>query len=300
MGSKKSTKAKGSRAGSLSAGRPPTAAKPKASVSAKATRTVINKLHQINKQLVRAKSAGNEAQVKDLQTQVDALGGLPRYQQASIQGQSIERGGDSSLVLMQWLKDAGVVGQLKTSHARLKLLEVGALSIKNACATSGIFDVQRIDLHSQADGILQQDFMERPIPQTGEEKFHIISLSLVLNFVPDAEGRGEMLRRTCQFLERNQIGDGSSETAATHYPSLFLVLPAPCVTNSRYMDEKRLTLLMAHLGYSLIQRKQTTKLVYYLWHWKPILELKRQGFAKTQVNPGVTRNNFAIVLKRSK
>ena len=256
----------GKRSGkSLSSGRPPNVTKPKASLSSQATRTLIRSHHQLNKKLETAKSKGNDAEVEELQKQIEALGGLKSYQQASIQGQSNDRGGDSSVVLMKWLEPTA--DALSKVEPKLRLLEVGALSTSNLCSKSGHFDVQRIDLNSQGDGILQQDFMERPLPESAAEQFDIISLSLVLNYVPDAPGRGDMLKRTCQFLDTRHRIDRDAAVQAV-FPALFLVLPAPCITNSRYMDEGRLGEIMGSLGYVLLQRKQTAKLVYYLWQLK--------------------------------
>jgi 25S rRNA (adenine2142-N1)-methyltransferase len=283
---------------SLSSGRPPNVTKPKASLSSQATRTLIRSHHQLNKKLEIAKSKGNDAEVEDLQKQIEELGGLKSYQQASIQGQSNDRGGDSSVVLMKWLEPTADV--LSKAEPRLRLLEVGALSTSNACSKSGHFDVQRIDLNSQGDGILQQDFMERPLPKSAAEQFDIISLSLVLNYVPDAPGRGEMLKRTCQFLDTRHRIDRDAAVQAV-FPALFLVLPAPCITNSRYMDEGRLGEIMGSLGYVLLQRKQTAKLVYYLWQLKSLpsearTKTKTRKFPKKEVNPGAGRNNFSVIV----
>jgi 25S rRNA (adenine2142-N1)-methyltransferase len=283
---------------SLSSGRPPNVTKPKASLSSQATRTLIRSHHQLNKKLEIAKSKGNDAEVEDLQKQIEELGGLKSYQQASIQGQSNDRGGDSSVVLMKWLEPTADV--LSKAEPKLRLLEVGALSTSNACSKSGHFDVQRIDLNSQSDGILQQDFMERPLPKSAAEQFDIISLSLVLNYVPDAPGRGEMLKRTCQFLDTRHRIDRDAAVQAV-FPALFLVLPAPCITNSRYMDEGRLGEIMGSLGYVLLQRKQTAKLVYYLWQLKSLpsearTKTKTRKFPKKEVNPGAGRNNFSVIV----
>jgi 25S rRNA (adenine2142-N1)-methyltransferase len=283
---------------SLSSGRPPNVTKPKASLSSQATRTLIRSHHQLNKKLEIAKSKGNDAEVEDLQKQIEELGGLKSYQQASIQGQSNDRGGDSSVVLMKWLEPTADV--LSKAEPKLRLLEVGALSTSNACSKSGHFDVQRIDLNSQGDGILQQDFMERPLPKSAAEQFDIISLSLVLNYVPDAPGRGEMLKRTCQFLDTRHRIDRDAAVQAV-FPALFLVLPAPCITNSRYMDEGRLGEIMGSLGYVLLQRKQTAKLVYYLWQLKSLpsearTKTKTRKFPKKEVNPGAGRNNFSVIV----
>ncbi|KAK4569856.1 25S rRNA (adenine2142-N1)-methyltransferase [Recurvomyces mirabilis] len=277
----------------LANGRPPTAARPKTSLSSKQTAKQIRTYHQLNRKLALAQSKGNDAETDELKKRMDELGGLKIYQLASIQGQANDRGGDSSTVLMEWLKP--VAKDMASSSKKVRLLEVGALSTTNACSKSGLFEIQRIDLNSQAEGIVQQDFMQRPLPTHDHEMFDVISLSLVLNFVPDAEARGEMLKRTCQFLVARTL----PERLKGIFPALFLVLPAPCVTNSRYMNEERLTCMMASLGYVLLQRRMSAKLLYYLWQRRDGPAVKEQDFVKTQVNPGAGRNNFCVVLKRT-
>lgn len=246
----------------------------------------------MNKSLAQAESAGNGQQAESLRAQLDALGGLETYQQASIQGQESRRGGDSSVVLVDWLKPTLETGGCSQ---KLKLLEVGALSNRNACSLCGFFYVERIDLNSQGDGIIKQDFMERPIPNSAtNDYFDIISLSLVVNFVPDLAQRGEMLRRVTRFLTRT---NSSMSRGANLLPALFLVLPAPCVTNSRYMTELQLAAIMESLGFCLSRRKQSTKLIYYLWQWKEaVAENAKQNFPKVLLNDGRSRNNFSIVL----
>jgi len=172
---------------------------------------------------------------------------------------------------------------------RLRMLEVGALSVDNMCSKSGLFDVSRIDLHSETPGIEQQDFMMRPMPSDESEKFDIISLSLVLNYVANPEQRGEMLRRTCEFLA---VEEGEDRIA----PLLFLVLPAPCVNNSRYLNEERLVQIMKSLGYSVREKKCTAKLAYYLWSLDEHQTPSNLAFRKEEVHPGKTRNNFCILL----
>lgn len=49
-----------------------------------------------------------------------------------------------------------------------------------------------LDLHSRHPQIEEQDFMDRPSPaQSGEALYDVVSCSLVLNFVPSPEGRGQ-------------------------------------------------------------------------------------------------------------
>ncbi|PHH80014.1 hypothetical protein CDD80_3143 [Ophiocordyceps camponoti-rufipedis] len=273
----------------IQAGRPPTA-KPRRTMSRKASRTLINRHHQLEKQRRQAAAAGDAAAAAAASAELASAGGLVRYQEASLQGQSLERGGDTSRLLLQWLPSHGV------GTMRIRMLEVGALSTRNACSACGRFDMVRIDLGSREAGILQQDFMERPLPETEADKFDVISLSLVLNFVPDAESRGRMLARTLSFLRIAAGGASSGTTAGPAPPSLFMVLPRSCVTNSRYLTEARLKEFMGVLGYELVKAKTTQKLAYSLWTRSRNVSLVDVSLTKSEVNPGRARNNFAITL----
>lgn len=283
----------------LSHGRPLTTYhKPSASLSSKATRTLIRSHHQLNKALTKATAHGDTISASDIQARIERQGGLQAYQAASITGQKCERGGDSSRVLMEWL--APLDKEPCRDRCRLRMLEVGALRTDNACSRCSFLDVTRIDLHAQGPGILQQDFMQRPLPASEKDKVDIISLSLVLNYVPEASARGDMLKRTCSFLRVPQY-EAADILTRDFFPSVFLVLPAPCVNNSRYLTEARLTEMMEGLGFVMIRRKMSAKLVYYLWRWKYTAKgwedvEKVKSFRKEEIRPGGKRNNFAIVL----
>jgi 25S rRNA (adenine2142-N1)-methyltransferase len=283
-------------------------------LSSKTTRTLIRSHHTLQKQLSAALSAGNVGLAESLRSEIDAQGGLAKYQQASIFGQSSERGGDSSRVLMQWIEELRLGGKESSIRAadrdddkmkapKLRLLEVGSLSTDNACARSGLFAMTRIDLHSQHADILEQDFMQRPIPLAKDrdvEAFDLVSLSLVVNYVGDAAGRGDMLRRVADFLRhsggpREQRLVGTWEQ--TMLPGLFLVLPAPCVQNSRYLTEEQLELVMQGLGYVLVRKKISNKLVYYLWQLEDVCRGRQFTVSKKELRTGKDRNNFAIVLR---
>lgn len=279
---------------SLSRGRPPTAHKPQASLSSKATRGIIRTHHQLQKHLASALKTHDEKKIQALKKQIEANGGLTSYQKASITGQSNERGGDTSRQLMDWLGEGDAVPQ--SAMQDLSMLEVGALSPNNACAKAGI-KMTRIDLKSNHLNIEEQDFMERPIPTRDSDRFDIISLSLVLNYVPEPGARGEMLRRTCSFLKRSTVDASSAERPLSIPPSLFLVLPKPCVINSRYLTEKHLEMIMVGLGFRQVQRKLSDKLYYSLWEYDPEATWKSHKVLKTVINPGRARNNFCIVLR---
>jgi 25S rRNA (adenine2142-N1)-methyltransferase len=137
--------------------------------------------------------------------------------------------------------------------------------------------------------------MERPLPGNESERFDIISLSLVLNYVPEPKERGEMLRRTTQFLRAPGRYIDDLQLSA-NFPSLFLVLPAPCVANSRYLDEEKLAAMMESLGYVKVATKTTQRLVYYLWRRDRVCKGKGGSFSKKEIRSGPTRNNFAVVL----
>lgn len=199
---------------------------------------------------------------------------------------------------MEWIKELQKTGPVMPRETKLRVLEVGCLSSKNAISRSPLFDVTRIDLNGREACIESQDFMERPIPSGDDtsSKFDIISLSLVVNYVPDAPGRGAMLRRTLSFLRPTTDLD-QADPLGQFFPSLFLVLPRPCVDNSRYLTEDHLAAIMESLGYVLVRRKLSSKLIYGLWHLSDPTAVQRKiRFKKKEVNPGAARNNFAIVV----
>jgi len=284
------SKKKDRRARLLSSTRP-SFSKPTSSLSSRQTRSLVRTQHTMRKKLSNALAKKDVTTATALKEQIEASGGLKKYQEASMQGQSEERGGDSSKVLMEWLYERNITKVEK----RLRLLEVGALKPDNACARSGLFDLERIDLHSRHSTIKEEDFMLRPIPTVEYrevEGFDIVSLSLVINFEGDARVRGKMLKRVKSFFRRPIIIGG----ARMLYPTLFLVLPAPCVTNSRYLDESLLAAMMRSMGYVQIEKKMSAKLVYYLWSYDEEEGDIDWSFKKKEINPGKSRNNFAIIL----
>ena len=268
--------------------------KPAPTLSSRTTRFLVRSHHNLRKKLSAAVVRGDVGEAQAIQTEIDALGGLPSYQAASIQGQSTQRGGDTSKVLIDWLTFGGIEESKPVIKGRaFRMLEVGSLRPDNACSRSGLFEMERIDIHSQHPVIKEQNFMERPVCAAeflDSEGFDIVSLSLVLNFVGDPAERGGMLKRVASFLRPNsRHKDGI-------FPSLFLVLPAPCVTNSRYLDEERLDAIMKSLGYKRAKRKLSSKLVYYLWKYEVGQVSISKVFNKQEIRPGASRNNFAIVL----
>lgn len=64
----------------------------------------------------------------------------------------------------------------------------------------------------------QKDFFQLKKSELGGP-YDVICLSLVVNFVGDPKKRGEMLKESTQMLKENG--------------HIFIVLPLPCIENSR-------------------------------------------------------------------
>jgi 25S rRNA (adenine2142-N1)-methyltransferase len=67
---------------------PEAASKPASSLSSKAGRTLIRTHHTLQKKLAQALQAGDEAAAHLLRTEIEAKGGLEKYQQASVRALS--------------------------------------------------------------------------------------------------------------------------------------------------------------------------------------------------------------------
>ncbi|KAF9036959.1 nucleolus protein [Hymenopellis radicata] len=206
------------------------------------SRTVIRQFH-LNS------SGGTGKALAEIQRRIDELGGLECYQSMSAIGQGTDRGGGSEKVFIAWLKE---LGMHKARTEKLKLLEVGALLPDNYASCASWIDVTPMDLHSRHPAILEQDFLTMD-QQTHHEKWDLISLSLVVNFVPVPEDRGRMLRLAHSML--------------VPHGKLFLALPLPCVNNSRYMDFDHLGALMQAIGFREIKQrwKPTGKMAYWIY-----------------------------------
>ncbi|KAF1947116.1 hypothetical protein EJ02DRAFT_174075 [Clathrospora elynae] len=281
----------------LSHGRPPTS-KPKERMTSERSRAIIRTHHRLQKEHAAALKRGDVIAAAEIAHAIEKSGGIKTYQAASKQGQAKDRGGDSSKLLVDWLQQSQVIDlkareRASSASPTLTCLEVGALSTNNEISKHpNIINMTRIDLNSQGPGIEKQDFMERPLPATDDERFDIISLSLVLNYVPDAVGRGEMLKRITKFL-RTSIAKAEDSTSAL--PTLFFVLPLPCVKNSRYMNEKLLLRIMSNLGFTLRHSKTTSKLCYYLFALTGESASTRTEKKKIRDGPGM--NNFSIIVE---
>ncbi|EPS40702.1 hypothetical protein H072_5418 [Dactylellina haptotyla CBS 200.50] len=291
----------------------------------KLSRKLIRSHHTAQKRLSQAIQQNDSTAITTLTTQLTTSGGLAAYQRASVSGQSSQRGGDSSRILTDWFtslgipkpKDAASSSSSNSPLSAFRLLEIGCLSPANAIHS--YFPAPRrtlLDLNSLHPEILKQDFMSFPVPASAESGYDIISCSLVLNYVPTPAGRGDMLKHISRFMEQglarrelrlqkpratNKLHKEELKPVSSDddwdewFPALFFVLPAPCVTNSRYLTGDKLEEIMASMGYEEVRKKVSPKLVYYLYRYHG--NGTGGKFKKVELLPGGKRNNFAIVVE---
>lgn len=82
------------------------------------------------------------------------------------------------------------MGELYSFKFIPRLLEVGALKPDNYDDCSAWIEATPMDLNSRHSSILEQDFLLLN-EERNREKWDLISLSLVLNFVPEPLDRGK-------------------------------------------------------------------------------------------------------------
>jgi 25S rRNA (adenine2142-N1)-methyltransferase len=154
------------------------------------TARLIRRFHVLNKELAKLKGDPNSSlrqqKEKSILSEMESMGGLDWYQKASQLGQSKTRGGDSSKWLIQTLK-AHCQDALDAAAKPLKRLDIGAVAPDNYKAYASWIHAKPIDLNPQHPDIQQQDFLKMKVP---DEKFDIVCLSLVINFVGDPKDRG--------------------------------------------------------------------------------------------------------------
>ncbi|TCD61126.1 hypothetical protein EIP91_009006 [Steccherinum ochraceum] len=256
-----------------------------------ATRKVIRRFHvllkrqtQLKKKLLDTTSSptrdGLEDELTSVQDEMDRMGGLAAYQRMSTIGQGNDRGGGSEKVLVGWLRELKEHERSDKGGGKLRLFEVGALKPNNYATCASWIHSHPIDLHSQHPEIQEQDFL-LVSEEENRSKWDVISLSLVLNFVPIPQDRAHSMLREGGYL--------------------FVALPLPCILNSRYLTEDSFHELMEALSFKRLQSrwKNGGKMAYWLYQ-KTNWAVEGRGIdpkfqSKTVLRQG-DRNNFSILL----
>ncbi|KEP53884.1 nucleolus protein [Rhizoctonia solani 123E] len=269
------------------------------SAKPKSTRTLIRRFHVLIKRRAalekQTKEPGIELpglrkELDEIEAEIESMGGLEAYQNMSAIGQGKDRGGGSETVLIDWMKEL----DMHQSGGKVRLLEVGALKHDNYRSCDSWVACSPIDLRSRHPEIKEQDFLKLDMDEN-EGKWDVVSLSLVVNFVPDAKDRGKMISIAHDILRApNSSANGGL---------LFLVLPTPCVANSRYMTADHLVSVCAQLGFTLVRDrcKPGGKVAYWLFaRSDKTFQTGRSFTKKTVLREGSDRNNFSILLSTKK
>eukprot|EP00977_Amphora_coffeiformis_P027555 scaffold34620_cov160-Amphora_coffeaeformis.AAC.20 len=111
--------------------------------------------------------------------------------------------------------------------------------------------VRAIDLHCMDRRIEKADFLKIPVNHVNvDQRYDVLVCSMVLNCVPTAAARGEMVCRLYHFLRPGGF--------------LFLTLPRTCLNLSPYMDKAHFANLLTTVGLEIHETKESPKIAFYL------------------------------------
>lgn len=283
----------------------------------------ITRFHTINKELANDPNLTVEKRSM-LENEKKELGGLETYQKASVKGEKLKGKFQTSKWFVKQIQEQNCQLKLiidrkeknkQEGKQKLKLLDVGALD-ENYAKQSSWIDCTSIgknleekekemnmcvcfrfnsfmfvslfflDLHSQHPSVKQMDFFDFKL-EDESQPLDVLCLSLVLNFVGSFQARGEMLRRCKRLLKQ----DGGI---------LFIVLPLPCVSNSRYMNHELFIELLSSLSFKLHTHHFSAKLAFYIFEQStqpvPTSLITKDFKTRKLVRKGLDRNNFWIML----
>ncbi|XP_066285745.1 uncharacterized protein [Branchiostoma lanceolatum] len=254
--------------------------KPKPITEVRVDRSVISKLHVLNKELDAVRSdqslsrSTKQARANQLETEIQKIGGLDAYQAASKRGACCHGNTTTSNWVIKQLKKFKV--KPATEETRLRLLDVGALD--NHYQRHSWLDCTAIDLNPQTDSVIKADFFDYQVEEGC--KYDVVVLSLVINFVGDPKKRGDMLRHCCQVTKENG--------------HLFVVLPLPCLSNSRYLTHKLFCDMLDSLGFQKLSSHDSKRLSFFVF--QKTGKRRSKSFPKQVVRKGPSHNNFSIIL----
>ena len=259
--------------------------KPIVEIHSRKDRRIITEYHTLNKRIdsVRRNPSIHKedkaSQIASLEAKKEKLGGINAYQKASRLGEARHGSFNSAKWVLKQMKAFNVrelkANETKTEEEKLRLLDVGALD-NNYKKHLKWMQCTPIDLNPQSNEVIEADFLKLD----GKAKYDVVVMSLVINFEGDTRKRGDMLRK-CQELIVDQ-------------GYLFIVLPLPCLSNSRYLNEELFISMMGSLGFDVCARHSSKKLSFSMFRKTHPVQVK--SFPKKVLRKGGNHNNFAIVL----
>mmetsp|Transcript_23531 Transcript_23531/g.50984 ORF Transcript_23531/g.50984 Transcript_23531/m.50984 type:complete len:393 (-) Transcript_23531:89-1267(-) len=290
---------------------------------------LIKAYHTLNKRLEQNARdealAGNEVErerrAEAIRSEQLDLGGIDRYQQASMFGAK-----SSKFVCARWVEpllrqhiaggeaqdedqgqDKGEDGSTSKptdtavnpqQRQRPRILDVGA--IDNQYLQYKWMDAVPIDLNAQHKSVVEADFFDyatEHITSDSGAAFDAVVLSLVLNFQGDPRKRGDMLALAADARLLRLGG------------LVFIALPSASLDNSRYCDEEYLIDICRTLGLEVVERKRSAKLALLAFQQRSYgfraYDVASKTFRYTKevsrqpAKSGQDRNNFAVMLRNS-
>ncbi|GMF54121.1 unnamed protein product [Phytophthora fragariaefolia] len=247
--------------------------------SRRKARQVTTSFHRLTHELDRLKQRKPADQAQQLERsermaeinqQLDALGGRQAYQDASILNTSFHR---TSKWVFQLLTRFEL--RPKAKQPPLRVLEVGAINTQ--LLSCPWLDVRAIDLNSRHERIEQRDFFS--LKPSGE--FQVLVSSMVINCVPGADKRGEMLR-----LYREHLKEGGL---------LFLMLPLLCLRHSKFMTYARFTKILEAVGFRVRETKDSPKVAFFCLERAETVD-EKASFPQKLLVSGDKRNDFSVVI----
>lgn len=253
--------------------------KPVVEISSRKDRRIITEYHTLNKTIdsVRKNPSIHKedkaAQIALLEAKKEKIGGINAYQKASKLGEARHGSFNAAKWVLKQLRAHNVCAN-RTEGEKLRVLDVGALD-NNYKKHSKWIQCTPIDLNPQSNDVVKADFLK-----LDHKEYDVVVLSLVVNFEGDIRKRGDMLRKCPKLI----VDQGY----------LVIVLPLPCLNNSRYLNEELFLSMMESLGFEVFTRHSSKKLSFFMFRRARQVQVK--SFPKKILRKGGNHNNFAIVL----
>ncbi|GMH58642.1 hypothetical protein TrST_g7223 [Triparma strigata] len=249
-------------------------------------RKITTKFHKLTS---RKEAEKDPKRIRELEEEIEEMGGRDAYQKASQLNTSI-------FSTSKWVwgklshtgRNFGVpsppspspLASARPSKRPLKILEIGAINTQLLTYTSkGNCDTLSIDLNSQSPQIQEANFLS---PTFNPVQQDVIVCSMVLNCVPNARLRGEMINKINGLLP---VGG-----------EVFVVLPLLCLAQSQFINRKSYENIWIKLGYELKEIRVTPKL-HMIWGVKR-REGDGEGWKEGKGKVG-GKNTFGIQFENS-
>ena len=254
---------------------------------------VISDYHTLNKRLEQNErdttitDTKREAIANQLRKEQDDMGGLDRYQKASMYGAKSSKFVCADWVVPLLLQSMKQNQTQNNGNNNIRILDVGA--IDNQYQGAGYdewLDAVPIDLHGgQHESVHQVDFFDyahdycagkdRAATSTTSSNsssskaapkpkpFDAIVMSLVLNFQGDPRRRGDMIALAADPRLLKAINDDNNTDKDKMPGMLFIALPSASLDNSRYCDLERFIQVVTNPNFALelVETKQSSKLI---------------------------------------